>query len=101
MLSPETAALLLSHGLLPTHAVSRSARVSASFQQDFLQALNTATPGVYLDAAPIPNFNATMEANIQLLLAGHLSPDFLLTRLQATYVSGGRGATGTRTDGEF
>ena len=100
-LSPETAALLLSHGLLPAHAVDRAAHASAPFQQDFLRALDTATPGVYLDAAPIPNLNATMEANIQLLLAGRLSPDALVSRLQTTYASGGARATSTRTDGEF
>ena len=101
MLSPATAALLLSHGLLPTHTVSRATRATVAFQQDFLRALDTATPGVYLDAAPVPNLNATMEANLQLVLAGRLSPDALVSRLQTTYASGGARATSTRTDGEF
>jgi len=101
MLSPATTALLLSHGLLPAHTLGGAARVSVPFQQDFLRALDTAVPGVYLDAAPIPNLNATMEANVQLLLSGHESPDALLRSLQTTYASGGARATSTRTDGEF
>jgi len=101
MLSPQTAALLLAHGLLPADTLKRDARTAAAFQQDFLQALETATPGVYLDAAPIPNLNATMEATIQLLLTGHESPDALLTQLQTAYASGGARTTSTRTDGEF
>jgi len=101
MLSPQTAALLLAHGLLPADTLGRDARTAAAFQQDFLQALETATPGVYLDAAPIPNLNATMEATIQLLLTGHESPDQMLTQLQTTYASGGARTTSTRTDGEF
>jgi len=56
---------------------------------------------VYLDAAPIPNINATMEANIQLLLQGYETPDFLPRSLQQVYASRGAKATSTRTDGEF
>jgi ABC-type glycerol-3-phosphate transport system substrate-binding protein len=102
MTSAQTAALLLTHGMLPAHHLdARAARVAAPFQQEYLDALNGATPGVYLDAAPIPNINATMEANIQLLLQGYETPDFLPRSLQQVYASRGAKATSTRTDGEF
>ena len=60
-----------------------------------------ATPGVYVDAAPIPNFLATMEAQIQQLLAGKESPASLTRTLQQTYATRGRNAAFTDTDGEF
>jgi raffinose/stachyose/melibiose transport system substrate-binding protein len=100
--STQTAALLLAHGMLPAHRLDvRTAHTSAPFQRDYLGALNLATPGVYLDAAPIPNINATMEANIQLLLQGYETPAFLPRSLQQVYASRGAKATSTRTDGEF
>jgi raffinose/stachyose/melibiose transport system substrate-binding protein len=100
--SAQTAALLLAHGMLPAHRLDvRTAPTSAPFQREYLGALNLATPGVYLDAAPIPNINATMEANIQLLLQGYETPAFLSRSLQQVYASRGAKATSTRTDGEF
>ena len=100
--SAQTAQLLLSHGMLPAHRIdARTARLAAPFQRDYITALNGATPGVYLDAAPIPNINATMEANIQLLLKDIETPDFLTRSLQEVYSSNGARASSTRTDGEF
>jgi ABC-type glycerol-3-phosphate transport system substrate-binding protein len=77
-----------------------SALTAVLFQRAFLAALATATPGVYVDAAPIPNFLATMEAHLQLLLKGRETPHTLTQRLQDVYASRGRTATFTRTDGE-
>jgi raffinose/stachyose/melibiose transport system substrate-binding protein len=102
MTSAQTATLLLAHGMLPAHRLeAHAAHPATPFQQEYLGALNVATPGVYLDAAPIPNINATMEANIQLLLQGYETPDFLPRSLQQVYASRGAKATSTRTDGEF
>ena len=100
--SAATAQLLLAHGMLPAHRIdARTPRLAAPFQRDYINALNAATPGVYLDAAPVPNINATMEANIQLLLKNIETPEFLTRSLQDVYSSGGMNATNTRTDGEF
>ena len=71
------------------------------FQRAYLRALATATPGVYLDGAPVPNLNATMEANVQLLLQKVEAPAFLTRSLQTVYASEGLHASSTRTDGEF
>jgi hypothetical protein len=88
--------------MLPAYRLDvRTAHTSAPFQREYLDALDLATPGVYLDAAPIPNINATMEANIQLLLQGYETPAFLPRSLQEVYASRGAKATSTRTDGEF
>lgn len=100
--SAPVATLLLSHGLLPARQVdTRTAHLAAGFQRDYLEALDTATPGVYLDSAPIPNINATMEANVELLLQNLETPSFLTRSLQQVYASRGARATSTRTDGEF
>ncbi len=102
IVSGETASTLLAHGLLPARPVSvAAARAVAPFQRDYIAALDGATPGVYLDSAPIPNINATMEANVQLLLQNVESPDFLIHSLQEVYASRGARASATRTDGEF
>ncbi len=102
MVSAQTSTTLLGHGMLPARAVSvRSARAAAPFQRDYIAALDSATPGVYLDSAPIPNMNATMEANVQLLVQNVESPDFLVHSLQEVYASRGVRASSTRTDGEF
>lgn len=99
MLTPSTARFLLDQGALPaTHSVSSSSAAGA-WQREYLAALQTATPGVYLDAAPIGNMNATMEANVQLLLQGYEKPSFLPQSLETVY-RGGHGSTAT-IDGEF
>jgi raffinose/stachyose/melibiose transport system substrate-binding protein len=102
MLSAATARVLLAHGLLPARQLS-SGDVAGTqgFQRSYLRALATATPGVYLDGAPVPNLNATMEANVQLLLQRFETPSFLARSLQLVYSSGGLHASSTRTDGEF
>jgi len=100
MLGAQTAQTLLAHGLLPArNNVSTSG--AQAFQRAYLQALASATPGVYLDGAPVPNLNATMEANVELLLQRLATPDVLTRNLQLVYDSGGARATSTRTDGEF
>ena len=101
-LSPQTARLLLAHGMLPAHRLEGATmRPVAPFQRDYFSALAVAAPGVYLDGAPVPNLNATMEANIQLLLQDDETPDFLIRSLQLVYTSHGAQASSTRTDGEF
>ena len=102
MLSSATAQALLNHGLLPARQVSAGQiGDTEGFQRSYLQALAGATPGVYLDGAPVPNLNATMEANVQLLLQNFEAPSFLPRSLQLVYSSHGVNATSTRTDGEF
>lgn len=102
MLSAGSARALLGHGLLPARQLS-GADIAATqgFQRAYLRALVTATPGVYLDGAPVPNLNATMEANVQLLLQQVEGPAFLVRSLQTVYDSHGLKASSTRTDGEF
>lgn len=101
-ISGGVAQTLLAHGMLPAHHVDlRAAHTAAPFQKSYLAALDTAEPGVYLDSAPIPNINATMEANVQLLLQGYEAPGFLTRSLQQVYTSRGKNASSTRTDGEF
>jgi ABC-type glycerol-3-phosphate transport system substrate-binding protein len=102
MLSGSTARQLGAHGLLPARPLSPAeTRSLLGFQQDYLRALRVATPGVYLDGAPVPNLNATMEANVQLLLQHFETPSFLTHSLQLVYDSHGAKASSTRTDGEF
>ena len=102
MLSASTRQSLLAQGLIPAlRLTSTTAGTAAPFQQEWLTALATATSGVYVDAAPIPNFLATMEAQIQQLLAGKESPASLTQTLQQTYATRGRNAAFTDTDGEF
>lgn len=102
MLSDPSARRLAAHGLLPARPlVPAEIKSLTAFQQDFLSALRAATPGVYLDGAPIPNLNATMEANVQLLLQHFETPAFLPRSLQLVYDSHGAKASSTRTDGEF
>ncbi len=100
MLGAATAHTLLTHGLLPARPVAVDA-ASGPFQRAYLQALATSTAGIYLDGAPVPNLNATMEANVELLLQRLETPEFLTRSLQTVYDSGGVRATSTRTDGEF
>lgn len=100
-LSARTAQVLLAHGLLPARRADTGTPAAAPFQRDALAALASATPGVYVDAAPIPNFLATMEAQLQQVLAGKESPAALTRTLQAAYSSHGRSAQYGDTDGEF
>ena len=102
ILGDATARQLSAHGLLPARPLTiEETRTLPIFQQAYLQALRTATPGVYLDGAPVPNLNATMEANVQLLLQQIEAPSFLPHSLQLVYTSHGANASSTRTDGEF
>jgi len=102
MTTQVTARLLVAHGMLPAARLdTRSLRPAAAFQGDYLAALTSAAPGVYLDAAPVPNLNATMEANVQLLLQRVETPTFITRSLQEVYSSYGVKASSTRTDGEF
>ena len=102
MLSDRSADALSEHGLLAAHTLSvKQTSGLLSFERAFLTALRTATPGVYLDGAPVPNRNATMEANVQLLLQHFETPSFLTRSLQLVYSSHGAKASSTRTDGEF
>jgi raffinose/stachyose/melibiose transport system substrate-binding protein len=100
LLTPGTTRFLTAHGLLT--AARDGSAAGERWQRDYQHALATATPGVYLDAAPIANLNATMEANVQLLLQGYEPPQFLVTSLQRVYASHGKhnGST-ARIDGEF
>jgi raffinose/stachyose/melibiose transport system substrate-binding protein len=102
MLADSTAQALLAHGLLPARQLSaHDISATSPFQHSYLQALAMATPGIYLDGAPVPNLNATMEANVQLLLQKIEAPSFLVRSLQIVYASDGKNASSTRTDGEF
>jgi len=102
MLSNATVPALLAHGLIPANRLtSAEIQRAPGFQGAYLRALATATPGVYLDGAPVPNLNATMEANVQLLLQKVEAPAFLTRSLQTVYTSKGLHASSTRTDGEF
>jgi ABC-type glycerol-3-phosphate transport system substrate-binding protein len=102
MLSDAAARRLAAHGYLPARPLAASETGNlGNFQQEFLQALRGAVPGVYLDSAPVPNLNATMEANTQLLLQHFETPSFLPRSLQLVYDSHGVKASSTRTDGEF
>jgi hypothetical protein len=98
----------LSKGVLPAMPVAAgagtvNARPSrlAVWQSEYLDALGRAAPGVYIDAAPIANLNATMEANVQLLLQGYEPPSFLVRSLQDVYSTHGRKGSTARIDGEF
>lgn len=101
VLSSKTRALLLGAGQIPALRRVRAQPGMERWLQQYIRALNTSRPGVYLDAAPISNLNATMEANVQLLLQGYERPEFLVRSLQQVYASRGRGGSGTRIDGEF
>src|SRR5665213_1059437 len=102
MLSDATARSLAAYGYLPARRMPAAETGHlAEFQQEFLKALRGAVPGVYLDGAPVPNLNATMEANTQLLLQHFEAPSFLPRSLQLVYDSHGLKASGARTDGEF
>jgi ABC-type glycerol-3-phosphate transport system substrate-binding protein len=91
LLSKHVTAFLLRNGMLPAEPVAASS-ASAGWERSFLKAVDSARPGVYLDAAPIPNLNATMEANVQLLMNGPgvEEPTFLPKAMQQVYATHGR-----------
>lgn len=101
VLSSKTRTLLLGVGQIPAHRRVSAQAAMEPWLQQYIRALNASRPGVYLDAVPVSNLNATMEANVQLLLQGYEKPEFLVRSLQQVYASGGRGGSGTRIDGEF
>jgi raffinose/stachyose/melibiose transport system substrate-binding protein len=102
LLTPATGRFLVRQGIIPAQAGSRTAASArSSWLRQYLRALNTARPGVYIDAAPIANLNGTMEANVQLLLQGYEQPAFLVKSLQQVYTSRGRHGSTARIDGEF
>jgi raffinose/stachyose/melibiose transport system substrate-binding protein len=104
MLSPRVALILARHGLLPARAPQAlpvSHVKEPAWQRQFFGSLSTSRAAVYLDAAPITNLNATMEANVQLLLQGYEGPQFLVKSLEDVYQSRGANGSNARIDGEF
>lgn len=101
LLSPPITRFLLRRGVLPAARGSDSMTGLPGWQQQYLHALDTAEAGIYLDAAPIPNINATMEANVQLLLQGYELPSSLVNSLQEAYSTHGNRGSTSRIDGEF
>ena len=101
MLKPSTTKFLLKQGVLPSVPVSPSL-ASNAWQQSYLKALQTSKRGVYIDAAPVPNLNSTMEANVTLLLQSVEGPPFLPSALKTVYSSHGKkGASNYQSDCEF
>ena len=84
---------LISKGVIPSTMVTASQTRSApAFLRNYLNVLQTSRPGVFLDAAPILNLNATMEANVQFLLQEPMAaeqPSFLPLALQDIYSARG------------
>jgi raffinose/stachyose/melibiose transport system substrate-binding protein len=107
LLRPSVGEMIRRQGFLPASASADRAagltRLSSrqTWLNDYLRSLRTAEPGIYIDAAPIANLNATMEANVQLLLQGYEPPSFLLTALEESYASRGAKGSTARIDGEF
>lgn len=106
LLRPSTTQYLLQQGVIPAAPTPAQARVGhalrvPTWQSEYLNAVDTARRGIYLDAAPIANMNATMEANVQLLLQGMEGPAFLPKALQKVYSSRGKYGSSMRIDGEF
>ncbi|HZT97957.1 MAG TPA: ABC transporter substrate-binding protein [Chloroflexota bacterium] len=101
MLHPEAKRYLLRHGVLPAMPTAPSQGTTV-WQRSYLSSLNTARPGVYIDAAPVPNLNATMEANVAILLQQVEPPSTLPDAMQQVYTS--HGTSHNRVvaiDGEF
>ena len=93
VLRPSTQTFLMKQGAVPaTPASATTTGQVTSFLREYLAALAASRPGVFLDAAPIPNLNATMEANVQLMLSMHQAlegPGFLPSALQQLYAAHG------------
>ncbi len=100
LLTPSTARFLLAHGSIPG-VQTGSLHSDMAWEEEYLGAVRSAEPGIYLDAAPVTNLNATMEANVQLLLQGYEHPSFLVKSLEKVYASHGNGGSTARIDGEF
>jgi raffinose/stachyose/melibiose transport system substrate-binding protein len=101
MLKPSTTRFLVKQGVLPSVPVSPSL-ASNAWQRSYLRALQTSKRGVYIDAAPVPNLNSTMEANVTLLLQSIEGPSFLPSALTTVYSSHGKhGASNYQSDCEF
>lgn len=93
VLKPSTTKFLIKQGVLPAARVD-PAEAASPWQKAYLEDLDSSRPGVFLDAAPVPNLNATMEANVQLLMpAPHKPPielpTFLPQAMQTVYSSHG------------
>lgn len=90
MLGPSMKQFLLNHGVLPAERASPAQAASPWFR-DFISALHSARPGVFLDSAPMPRLNATMEGNVTFLLNKPPleTPSFLPRAMQTVYSSHG------------
>jgi len=101
MLSDAATQYTMKNGVLPTTNVP-AADAPTQFQKEFLNAFAGARRGIYLDAAPVPNFTANMEGNIDALLAGKESGAAVAKDLEKAYKSYGRDSNKTPDiDGEY
>jgi raffinose/stachyose/melibiose transport system substrate-binding protein len=100
LLTPSTAGFLLRQAVVPAMSAPNT-HGATQWQESYLRALATSQRGIYIDAAPITNLNATMEANVQLLLQNYEPPQFLVKSLQEVYTSHGNRGSAARIDGEF
>jgi len=101
MLHPSATKYLLAHGVLPTTRVT-AMQAPTAFQREFLTAFAGARRGIYLDATPVPNFDANMEGNIANLLAGRETSRQLATANEQAYQSFGKTANHVMDiDGEY
>jgi ABC-type glycerol-3-phosphate transport system substrate-binding protein len=101
MLGSAATTYLLNHGVLPAVQTPSSA-APTDFQRGFLNVLSHARHAVYFAAAPLPNFNATMEANLESLLGGSETGAKVAKQLEVTYKSSGKKAnTVVDIDGEY
>jgi raffinose/stachyose/melibiose transport system substrate-binding protein len=100
VLTPSSSSFLARQAVLPaTRDFGTS--VLPGWVHQYLHSLTHSQQGIYLDAVPIANMNATMEANVQLLLQGYEAPPFLVSSLQQVYSSRGKLGSTARIDGEF
>jgi ABC-type glycerol-3-phosphate transport system substrate-binding protein len=101
MLHHTATAYLLKHGVLPTTPVS-VAMAPTVFQRQFLTAMSSAQRSVYLDAAPVPNFDASMEGNTSALLDGKESGTQVASSVADSYSSYGKRSNRVMDiDGEY
>ena len=91
LLQPSTKRFLLAQGVLPSEPTAASQGTS-SWEKAYLKGLNQSRAGVFLDSAPLLNLNATMEANVSLLLYNQQieTPSFLPHAMQLVYSSHGK-----------
>jgi len=101
MLGSTATQYVMKNGVLPTTNVSPSA-APTQFQKDYLTAFAGARRGIYLDAAPVPNFTADMEGNIEALLAHKEKGSVVAKDLETAYKSYGKNSNKTPDiDGEY